>query len=205
MKFMIGTAALFLIVTSTPALAQDEPKPQQQEEHKPQDSPKAPAQEKAPPAKPDADQPKDKQAPTEKPAEAPPKTQNQDKQQKAQEKQTEQQTKDQQAQQKQAQQQQKQQQAQSHNAPPPQNGGNANARRIPDDKFRAHFGPQHHFRVARGGNRFQYGGYWFAYSDAWPVGWSYDDDCYIEDDGGVYYLVDVLHPEVRLLVAVQVS
>jgi flagellar motor protein MotB len=199
MKFMIGSAALLLIL-STPAFAQEEPKPQQQEEHKPQDSPKAPAQEKAPPAKPAEGQPKEKQAPPEKPAQPPPKAQNQDKQQqnekKAQEKQTQQQTKEQQAQPKQA-------QAQNHNAPA-QNGGNA--RRIPDDKFRAHFGPQHHFRVARGGgNRFQYGGYWFAYNEPWPVGWSYDDDCYIEDDGGVYYLIDVLHPDVRLVVAVEVS
>ena len=197
MKYMIGSAAL-LLVLSTPAFAQEEPKPQQQEEHKPQDSPKAPAQEKAPPAKPDAGQPKEKQAPPEKPAQPPPKAQNQDKQQqnekKAQEKSAQQQTKEQQAQPK---------QAQNHN-PPAQNGGNE--RRIPDDKFRANFGSQHHFRVARGGgNRFQYGGYWFAYSEPWPVGWSYDDDCYIEDDGGVYYLIDVLHPDVRLVVAVEVS
>jgi flagellar motor protein MotB len=199
MKFMIGTAALFLILTSAPAFAQDEPKPQQQDEHKPQDS-KAPVPEKAPPEKPEAGQPKEKQAPPEKaqPA-AKPKTdeKQQQQEQKAQEKQT-------QEQQKQAQQQQKTQQAQAHNSAPAQNGGNA--RRIPDDKFRTHFGPQHHFRVARGNNgRFQYGGYWFVYTNPWPVGWSYDDDCYIEDDGGVYYLVDVLHPDLRLVVVVQIS
>jgi flagellar motor protein MotB len=187
MKFMIGTTALFLILFSAPAFAQDEPKPQQQEEHKPQDS-KAPPPEKAPADKPAAAQPKEKQAPPEKsqPAAKP---------------QTEKQT---QEQQKQAQQQQKTQQTQAHNSAPAQNGGNA--QRIPDDKFRSHFGPQHHFRPARGNNgRFQYGGYWFVYTDPWPVGWSYDDDCYIEDDGGVYYLIDVPHPDLRVVVVVQVS
>ncbi len=191
MKLMIGTTALFLILFSAPAFAQDEPKPQQQEEHKPQDS-KAPVPEKAPPEKPAPTQPKEKQAPPEKSQDKPQSDEKQKQQeQKTQEKQT-------QAQQKQA------QQSQAHNSAPAQNGGNA--RRIPDDKFRSHFGPQHHFRPARGNNgRFQYGGYWFVYTDPWPSGWSYDDDCYIEDDGGVYYLVDALHPDLRLVVVVQVS
>ena len=209
MKFMIGTAALcLLLTTSAPALAQEEPKPQEQGEHKPQDSKQPPAAEKAPPAKPEAGQPKEKPAPTEK-TQPPPKTQNQDKpqqEQKAQEKQTQQQTKEQQTQQKQAQQQQqKAQQAQSHNASTARNAPNANARRIPDDQFRAHFGRDHHFRPARNGNRFQYGGYWFGYSQPWPSGWSYDDDCYIEDDDGTYYLVDALHTDFRLLVVIDVS
>ena len=196
MKFTLGTTALLLVLTSTPAFAQDEPKPQQQEEHKPQDSPKAPAQEKAPPAKPDADRPKDQPASTEKPARPAVK---------AQEKQTEEQTKEQQDQQKKAQQQQqKAQPAQNHNnAQAHQNAGDAH--RIPDDKFRAHFGPQHHFRPSRGDSRFQYGGYWFVYNDPWPSGWAAEDDCYIEDDGGVYYLVDAIHPDFRLLLVVQVS
>jgi hypothetical protein len=187
MKFMIGTTALFLILFSAPAFAQDEPKPQQQEEHKPQDS-KAPAPEKAPPEKPAAEQPKEKQPP---PAKSQPKPQTDEKQQQ-----------EQKAKEKQTQQQQKAQPAQAHNAPA-QSGGN---KRIPDDKFRSNFGSQHHFRPARGNNgRFQYGGYWFVYTDAWPSGWSYDDDCYIEDDGGVYYLVDALHPDFRLVVAVEIS
>jgi len=198
MKFMIGTAALFLVLSSSPAFAQDEPKPQQQEEHKPQDSPKAP-EAKAPPAKPDTAQPKEKPAP---PPEKAAKPQTDEKQQQQDKKAQVKQTQDQQ---KQVQQQPKDQQAQAHNAPAAKNAGNGNAHRIPDDKFRANFGPQHHFRVARSGNRFQYGGYWFAYSDPWPTGWSYDDDCYIEDDGGVYYLIDALHPDLRLVVIVQVS
>jgi outer membrane biosynthesis protein TonB len=76
--------------------------------------------------------------------------------------------------------------------------------RIPPEKFRASFGPEHHFRVARSGGdrRFQYGGYWFEVVEVWPAGWSFDDDCYIEEDGGDYYVVDVVHPEIRVLVIV---
>ncbi|MFZ0996767.1 MAG: hypothetical protein WAO17_01075, partial [Candidatus Sulfotelmatobacter sp.] len=50
--------------------------------------------------------------------------------------------------------------------------------RIPDDKFRAHFGRQHTLVINRltlveGQPRFQYSGYWFALADPWPVGWAY--------------------------------
>jgi DNA polymerase III gamma/tau subunit len=79
--------------------------------------------------------------------------------------------------------------------------------RIPDDKFRAHFGQDHHFRPGRpvivdNQPRFQYSGYWFDIVDPWPAGWSYDDDCYIDyvDDG--YYLFDPVHPGVRIAVTV---
>lgn len=79
---------------------------------------------------------------------------------------------------------------------------------IPDDKFRSHFGREHHFHVdrARIVNESQpvvvYGGYSFELVDTWPAEWSYDDDCYIDyvDDG--YYLFDVLHPGIRIAVIV---
>jgi DNA mismatch repair ATPase MutL len=76
--------------------------------------------------------------------------------------------------------------------------------RIPPQKFQASFGRGHHFRVRHldDRHRFQYGGYWFEVSQPWPAGWSYDDDCYIEDDGGAYYLVDLIHPDFRVLVIV---
>jgi hypothetical protein len=74
---------------------------------------------------------------------------------------------------------------------------------IPDDKFRASFGRQHTFAIkspviVEGQPRFQYSGYWFEIVDAWPVGWAYTDDCYIEYVDGDYFLFDVLHPGVRI-------
>jgi|HubBroStandDraft_6_1064221.scaffolds.fasta_scaffold508353_2 hypothetical protein len=79
--------------------------------------------------------------------------------------------------------------------------------RIPDDKFRSHFGRQHTFAVNRvtvveGQRRFQYGGYWFTLSDAWPAGWAYTDDCYIDYIDGEYFLFDLLHPGIRIAVVV---
>lgn len=79
--------------------------------------------------------------------------------------------------------------------------------RIPDDKFRAHFGRQHTFVVNRpviveGQPRFQYASYWFEIVDPWPVGWAYTDGCYIDFIDGEYILFDVLHPGVRVVVFV---
>jgi hypothetical protein len=77
---------------------------------------------------------------------------------------------------------------------------------IPDDKFRAHFGQTHHFSartvIVQGQPRFQYGGYTFEFVDAWPAGWGYTDDCYIDYVDGEYFLFDVLHPGVRIAVTV---
>ncbi|HSY59525.1 MAG TPA: hypothetical protein VK795_08195 [Terriglobales bacterium] len=75
--------------------------------------------------------------------------------------------------------------------------------RIPDDKFRASFGREHTFRVERRDDRrFQYGGYWFTYSEPWPVAWAYTDAVYVDFIDGQYYLIDVNHPGVRLLLVV---
>lgn len=78
------------------------------------------------------------------------------------------------------------------------------AQRIPQERFQTSFGREHHFHVRHldDRKRFQYGGYWFEVTQPWPTGWSYDDDCYIEDDDGSYYLVDLLHPDIRVLVIV---
>jgi hypothetical protein len=93
-------------------------------------------------------------------------------------------------------------------------GGQANAasqrgQKIPDDKFRASFGRQHSFQVGKtvvveGQSRFQYGGFWFALADPWPVGWAYTDDCYIDYVDGEYVLFDLLHPGVQIVVFVVV-
>ena len=71
--------------------------------------------------------------------------------------------------------------------------------RIPDERFRASFGTEHHFHVARRDDRhFAYGGYGFEYVDAWPADWVDNDDVYIVLVGDDYYLVNVRHPGIRL-------
>jgi hypothetical protein len=81
--------------------------------------------------------------------------------------------------------------------------------KIPDDKFRSHFGRQHRFRVrttvVEGQPRFQYGGYWFALANPWPGDWADTDDCYIDYIDGEYVLIDLLHPGVEIPVIVVVG
>jgi hypothetical protein len=81
------------------------------------------------------------------------------------------------------------------------------AQRIPNDKFKAHFGREHTFHVGHpvivgGRPRFSYGGYSFFIAQPWPTGWGYNDDVYVEDINGVYYLMDVAHPGVQLELSV---
>jgi flagellar motor protein MotB len=79
---------------------------------------------------------------------------------------------------------------------------------IPDDKFRAHFGHQHTFKVQRTQviNVAQpvivYGGYNFQLVEAWPVDWGFDDDCYIDYVDGEYFLFNAFHPGIRIAVFV---
>jgi hypothetical protein len=77
--------------------------------------------------------------------------------------------------------------------------------RIPDDRFRASFGRGHTFHVNRaefvgGSRRFQYGGYWFAMTNPWPVGWLYTDSVYVDYMNGGYFLCDPVHPGVYLAI-----
>jgi hypothetical protein len=86
----------------------------------------------------------------------------------------------------------------------------AQGQKIPDDKFRSHFGRQHTFKVQKtviveGQPRFQYGGYWFALANPWPGDWAYSDDCYIDYIDGDYVLIDLLHPGVQIPVIVVVA
>jgi hypothetical protein len=81
------------------------------------------------------------------------------------------------------------------------------ARRIADDHFRAHFGHDHHFAIRHvtivgGRPHFGYGGYNFEIVDAWPHGWSYNDNCYIDFVDGGYFLFNLRHPGVRIAVTV---
>jgi hypothetical protein len=79
-------------------------------------------------------------------------------------------------------------------------------RRIPDDQFRSHFGREHHFHVQRERivNVSQpvvvYSGYSWQLAEPWPSDWSYDDDCYIDEVDGEYFLFDTLHPGIRIAV-----
>ena len=56
--------------------------------------------------------------------------------------------------------------------------------------------------IVEGQPQFQYGGYSFQLVDAWPVGWAYTDDCYIDYIDGEYFLFDLLHPGVRVAIIV---
>src|SRR5271154_4777444 len=60
-------------------------------------------------------------------------------------------------------------------AKPEQHMEHAAAGRIPAERYKANFGREHTFRVSQaeysGGRRFQYGGYWFGFVDAWPGNW----------------------------------
>ncbi len=82
-----------------------------------------------------------------------------------------------------------------------------NHERIPEDRYREHFGHEHEFHVHRvveveGHPRFQYSGYWFELVNPWPMEWSYDDDCYITYMDGDYWLLDPVHPGVQIQVFV---
>jgi len=79
--------------------------------------------------------------------------------------------------------------------------------RIPDDRFRAHFGREHRFRINRptivaGYPRFRYGGYWFGFIDPWPADWYYTDDVYVDYVDGGYYLYNPARPGVRIAINV---
>jgi flagellar motor protein MotB len=88
-----------------------------------------------------------------------------------------------------------------------QRASNQGGGRIPDDKFRAHFGRQHtfvinHVTTVGGQPQFQYGGYSFTMVEAWPMGWAYTDQCYIDYINGQYFLFDLLHPGVQVALVV---
>src|SRR5580700_3596080 len=204
---LTGTSVLLLgfLLTfgfAAPSYGQDqqEDRPKQQESGKPQDAkpehegkPKQQAEPpKTPNEQPRPDKEKEAKPPKQQPQAEQPKTEKQSKQA---EKQNEQQQKEQQKQYGQ-----QRGYSQEQSAQPSGHGGGG---RIPDDRFHAHFGREHHFHVGHpqiveGRPHFEYGGYSFIIVQAWPADWGYDDDVYIVDDGGVYYLCDVAHAGVQL-------
>jgi hypothetical protein len=80
--------------------------------------------------------------------------------------------------------------------------GNGGDRRIPEDRYRASFGRGHTFHVHRDHDRFDFGGFAFEFQDAWPSGWSDNDDFYIVEIDGVDYLCDARFPDQRIVVVV---
>jgi DNA mismatch repair ATPase MutL len=181
MKLFIGTT-LLLLLAGAPAFAgqepdKDKPKEEPKKQEEPKKAPKPAEKPKQEPARQQQDN-KDRAKQDEERKSPPPKpaqTENR------------------------AQDQQRAKQTEQHSD---NNAQHANGRRIPEEKFRASFGSEHHFHVQRGSNRFNYGGFWFNYSQPWPGDWDYNDDVYIEDVDGEYYLINPRHPGVRLIVVV---
>jgi hypothetical protein len=83
----------------------------------------------------------------------------------------------------------------------------AEGKKIPDKDLKAHFGQSHKFavkqvitttRIVPNQTRFVYSGYSFVFVDPWPMGWGFDDDCYIDYVDGGYYIFDPFHPGIRV-------
>jgi hypothetical protein len=219
---MLCTSALFLLVgMGAPANARQEKqdekaKPQKQEQ---QAKPERQQQAQAPKHQPQHQQQQAQQQRQQQQAQAP-KQQQQHQQQEAQAPKQQQQHQ-QQAQGHQGQQQQSRQQ-QSRTSRAPERTQQAQERqrsqpelrlsarsygRIPDQRFRSHFGREHRFRINEpvlvgGYSRFQYGGYWFGFVEPWPVGWYYTDDVYIDYVDGGYYMYDPYYPGARFSISV---
>ncbi len=213
MKLAIGTALLVLLAGTTMyAQEQEKEKPAQQEEKKQEPAAKEHEQSKAQEQHKAQEQPK---AQEQHKAQDQQKAQHQaQEQQKDQAKQAEKEKSDAAKQQQQAAHQQQQQTAkqqpqqiarQDHaqNPQAQRDGGNRNARHISEQDFHAHFGREHTFRVARSDDRrFNYGGYYWVYNEPWPSGWSYSDAVYVDEIDGEYYLIDPVHPGIRLLIVI---
>jgi cytoskeletal protein RodZ len=199
MKVALGTALLVLLAGTT-MYAQDQDKekekPAQQEEKKQEPAAKEHEQPKA------QEQQKDQAKQTEKE-----KSDAAKQQQQAAHQQQQQAAKQQQQQAAKQQQVDKQQQvARQDHAQDQQaqrDGGNRNSRRISEQDFHAHFGREHTFRVTRSNDhRFNYGGYYWVYNDPWPSDWAYTDAVYVDEIDGEYYLIDPVHPGLRLLIVI---
>jgi len=210
MRMLLGTI-LGLAIAGSPLLARQEPadKEKQKQQEPKQQEPKTQEQPKThePPAQPKAN--------PEKRQEPPPAAKQEKSDQKRQQQDAKQQHKDADKQSKDAEKQSKEtdkksreniqpQQREQNNRQQYAQGSHPKGERIPPQKFDEHFGSEHHFRVRHleEGRRFEYSGYAFELVEPWPAGWSYDDECYIEQDEDDYYLVDMFHPDIRVLVIV---
>jgi len=97
-----------------------------------------------------------------------------------------------------------------------QQRGGYSAERIPDDRYRSNFGPEHSFRiysnpvvVAGGYPGFVYGGLYFSVVDPWPQYWANNwyenDDVYIDYSGGGYYMYNRRYPQDRISIGVYLN
>ncbi|MFZ0759808.1 MAG: hypothetical protein WAM69_07665 [Candidatus Sulfotelmatobacter sp.] len=99
----------------------------------------------------------------------------------------------------------KQEEQRAPEAKPEKQEQHASNGRIPADRYKAHFGREHTFRVSEGdfrSGRFQYGGYWFGFGGAWPSNWLYTQDVYVVEIDGMYYLCNPMYPGVNLAINV---
>jgi hypothetical protein len=94
-----------------------------------------------------------------------------------------------------------------------QQRGGYHGYRVPDARFRGHFGPGHGFfirglpfMVVGGLPRFQYNGYWLMVVDPWPQQWGNDwydnDQVYVDYVDGGYYLYNRSYPGVGIAVSI---
>jgi hypothetical protein len=207
LKYILGATALSFVLAGTayPQQEQEKEKPKQ-EEQKPAEKPKTQQRQEQQSANKQQQQEQKNEQKQQKQEQQSSKQQNEQQKQseqanRAHQDQQKQVTKQQQDEQKQ--QQRQQQQVAKQQRTDERDHSDHGHGRIPDDRFRASFGREHHFRVGHFDNRrFQYGGYWFSFNEGWPVGWAYTDDFYIDFIDGQYYLIDLSHPGVQLLLVV---
>ena len=94
-----------------------------------------------------------------------------------------------------------------------QQRGGYNGYRIPEDRYRGYFGPQHWFRISGqpfavygGYPRFQYEGYWITLLDPWPEYWSNDwydnDDVYVDYRNDGYYMYNRRYPGAGIAISI---
>lgn len=85
--------------------------------------------------------------------------------------------------------------------------------RVPDNRYRVYFGPEHGFRigglpflVVGGYPRFQYNGYWIRTVDPWPDYWGDDwydnDDVYVAYVDNGYYMYNRRYPNAGVAISI---
>ena len=190
---VISTAVLSLAI-AVPAYAQEQHDQQEEQKAKP-----AQEEKKAQPEKPAAQQ-TDKNAKQEDKN-----TQQENKNKNQEEKSAQQQDKNNQQEQRNAQQENRNTQQENRNAQQRSQQAGQEKGRIPAERYQANFGREHTFRVTQGdyrNHRFEYGGYSFAFVDAWPSNWLYTQDLYVIDINGVYYLCNPMYPGINVAISV---